>query len=151
MVDADVIAAKLAEVADRIDRVRTHSPENAEALAADRDALDLVSFNLMLAVQSCTDIASHLIADEGWPPAKDLAGAFLRLHEHGVLSQETSEALARATGLRNIVAHVDAQADPEPVFRAATTGLDDLGRFSQEVAGWMRRPRGGQSGAVPGE
>lgn len=47
MVDRDVIAAKLAELADRIERVRGHRPADAEALAADRDAFDLVSFNLL--------------------------------------------------------------------------------------------------------
>ncbi|MGD2115137.1 MAG: DUF86 domain-containing protein [Acidobacteriota bacterium] len=143
MVDADVIAAKLAELADRIHRIREHRPEDAEILAEDRDAFELVSFNLMLAVQVCTDVASHLIADEGWPPAGDLAEAFRRLHEQGVLSRPTAEALARATGLRNVVAHVDARADPELVFRAATSGPDDLERFSREVAGWVQR------GSVP--
>jgi len=53
------------------------------------------------------------------------------------LAEETSQALARATGLRNIVAHVDAQADPDLVFRAATSGLEGLERFSREVAGWV--------------
>jgi uncharacterized protein YutE (UPF0331/DUF86 family) len=137
MVDADVLAAKLAELSDRIERVRSHCPASESALAADRDAFDLVSFNLMLSVQACTDIATHLIADEGWPPAKDLADAFHRLREKGVISRPTSEALALATGLRNVVAHVYAQADPELVFRAATDGPDDLDRFSREVAGWV--------------
>ncbi len=139
MVDGDVIAAKLAELADRVDRVRSHRPPDAQALADDRDVLDLVCFNLMLAVQACTDIASHLIADEGWPPAKDLADAFHRLHDHGVIAEATGQALARATGLRNIVAHVYAQADPELVLRAASSGLDDLERFSREIAGWVQK------------
>lgn len=138
MVDLDVLTAKLAELGDRIERVRQHRPSDAKALADDRDAFDLVSFNLMLAVQSCTDIATHLIADEGWPPARDLADAFRRLHEHEVISRKTGDALARATGLRNVIAHVYAQADPELVFQAASTGLDDLERFSREVAGWAR-------------
>jgi uncharacterized protein YutE (UPF0331/DUF86 family) len=139
MVDTDVLAAKLAELADRVARVREHRPASSKDLAADRDAFDLVSFNLMLAVPSCTDIAGHLISDEGWPPAKDLADAFHRLQENGVISDETSAALARATGLRNIVAHVYAQADPALVFEAATTGLDDLERFSREIARWAKR------------
>jgi len=138
VLDLDVIEAKLRALTDRIGRVRDHRPAFADALAADRDVLDLVSFNLMLAVQACTDIASHLIADEGWPPAKDLADAFHRLHEHGVIAEETSQALVRATGLRNIVTHIDAQADPELVFRVATSGLEDLERFSREVAGWVQ-------------
>lgn len=141
MVDADVIAAKLAELADRTARVRRHRPADAAALAEDQDAFDLVAFNLMLAVQACLDVASHLIADEGWPPAKDLADSFLRLHERGVLSRETAAALARAVGLRNVLAHVYATADPDLVFEAATSGLDDLERFAREVAVWVKDRR----------
>ena len=111
MVDADVIAAKLADLADRIDRVRTHRPTDAEILGEDRDVLDLESFNLMLAVQACTDVASHLIADEGWPPATDLAEAFRRLHEHGVISRQTSEALARV-GLAPLLGSQYREASP---------------------------------------
>lgn len=135
-----MIAAKLAEVGDRIGRVREHRPADAETLAADRDAFDLVSFNLMLAVQACVDVAGHLIADEGWAPAKDLAEGFHRLQERGVVSRETAEALARAAGLRNVLAHVYARADPELVFRAASSGVEDLERFSREVARWLKEP-----------
>lgn len=58
MVDKDLLTAKLLELADRVAQVRRHLPETAEELGADRDALDIVSFNLMLAVQACADIAS---------------------------------------------------------------------------------------------
>ena len=76
MVDRNLIAAKLAELADRVSRVRGRCPESADELRGDRDALDVLSFNLMLAVQSCADIASHVIADEGWPTGTNLAGGF---------------------------------------------------------------------------
>jgi hypothetical protein len=52
VVDADLVTAKLRELADRISRVREHVPQATASLAADRDALELVSFNLMLAVQT---------------------------------------------------------------------------------------------------
>ncbi len=78
MVDRDLLTAKLLELQDRTLRVRSKCPATVDELRANRDALDLVSFNLMLAVQSCSDIASHIIADEGWPAAQNLAGGFNR-------------------------------------------------------------------------
>jgi len=72
------------------------------------------------------------------PPATDLAGSFRRLHERGVLSEATSTAMGKASGLRNIVAHVYAQADPELLFAAASSGLDDLDQFSGEIARWIQ-------------
>lgn len=74
MVDRNVVAMKLGELADRIGRIRSHCPARPEDLAADLDALDIVSFNLLLAVQVCLDLASHLIADEGWQ-RRDVASA----------------------------------------------------------------------------
>ena len=137
MVSRDVIAAKLADLALRVGRARKHCKASSVELAADVDALDLVAFNLMLAVQICADIASHIIADAGWPGARTLAEAFARLHEHGVLTRETSAALGRAAGLRNVVAHGYAAVDVGLVHAAATQGVVDLDAFAREVAAWL--------------
>ena len=143
MVNRNVLAAKLAELSERVGRVRAHCPATVDALRGDRDALDLVSFNLMLAVQSCADIASHLVADEGWPAAATLADAFLRLHEHGVVERSTADALSRAAGLRNVVAHGYAGVDVAVVHGAATRGVVDLESFAREVAVWAKGQPGG--------
>jgi len=144
VVDADVITAKLAELAERTTRARLHCRSTAAELASDRDALDLVSFNLMLAVQSCLDIASHVIADEGWEPATTLAGSFLALSKHGVISPETAESLGRAAGLRNIIAHGYASVDAARIQEAVAGGSQDLERFSAEVSAWLSGLLGSQ-------
>jgi uncharacterized protein YutE (UPF0331/DUF86 family) len=136
LVDPNLVSAKLVELTDRVARARSHAKSSATELAADRDALDLVSFNLMLAVQSCVDIASHVIADEGWPPAGTLADAFARLAEHGIISARTKLALTRAVGLRNVVAHGYAGIDPVSVHAAVTLGVADLDAFAVEIASW---------------
>ncbi|AKT41667.1 type VII toxin-antitoxin system HepT family RNase toxin [Chondromyces crocatus] len=137
MVNRDLVAAKLAELDDRIARIRAKCPATSALLSTDRDALDLVSFNLMLAVQSCSDIASHLIADEGWPAANHLAACFNRLRDEGVLSATTAASLGRAVGLRNVVAHGDSGINPAMVHAAATQGARDLEAFAREVAVWL--------------
>jgi uncharacterized protein YutE (UPF0331/DUF86 family) len=132
----DLVGAKLSELADRVARVRARCPATAAELRGDRDALELVSFNLMLAVQICADIASHVIADEGWPAAATLAASFNRLRDERVLTRETAEALCRAVGLRNVVAHGYAGVDPAMVHAAGTAGVKDLEAFSREIASW---------------
>lgn len=137
MVNRDLVAAKLAELADRVRRVRAHAASSAEALAADRDALDLVAFNLMLAVQICADIASHLIADEGWPAARNLAEGFERLRSNGVIDAAVAAELMKAVGLRNVVAHGYAGVDVTKVHQAAISGVADLDRFAAQVGAWL--------------
>ena len=138
MVDRDLVASKLGELAEYVARVRTRRTMTADDLRRDRDALDLVAFNLMLAVQVCADVASHVIADEGWPPATSLGGAFERLRDKRVISGSVSEALVRAVGLRNVIAHGYGGVHPEMVHAAATTGLADLEAFAREVATWAQ-------------
>ena len=142
MTDRNVVVSKLAELADRIDRTRAHCPPSAADFARNRDACDLVAFNVMLAVQTCLDLASHVIADEGWPPPTTLADAFLRLAEHGVIARETGEALGRAAAFRNVVAHGYGRILIDLLHAAATTGLADLEQFAHEVAAWVGEPAG---------
>ena len=134
MIDRALVASKLGELAEHVARVRTRRTVTAEDLRRDRDALDLVSFNLMLAVQACADVASHVIADEGWPPATSLGAAFERLRDRDVITAPVCEALVRGVGLRNITAHGYAGVRSEMVHAAGTTGLADLETFAREVA-----------------
>lgn len=92
----------------------------------------------MLAVQTCADVASHLIADEGWPAAPSLGAAFERLRDQRVISAPVCEALGRAVGLRNVVAHGYARVRPDMIHAASTTGVSDLESFAREVATWTQ-------------
>jgi uncharacterized protein YutE (UPF0331/DUF86 family) len=138
VVDANVVSMKLGELANRIARVREHCPADPQALADDRDALDLVAFNLFLAVQTCLDVASHLISDEEWAPVATARGALERLEERSVISKRTSLSLHDAVGLRNIVAHGYSGVDPAKIHAAAVNGLADLERFAAEVSAWVK-------------
>ena len=135
MVDANVAAMKLAELSRRVERVRALCPASAEDLTG--DTLDLVSFNLFVAVQTCLDLATYLITEEGWEPAATARESFERLEERGVISKETVQALRLAVGLRNIVAHGYSGVDPAMIHSAAQTGLPDLERFASEVSAWL--------------
>jgi len=138
MVDLNVGAEKLKQLSLRIAKVRALCPPALEDLAAQGDALDLISFNLFLAVQTCVDLATHLISDESWEPTATAREAFERLEGHGVISKETLRALRQAIGLRNIVAHGYGGVDPALIHAAASTGLPDLERFAEELSAWLR-------------
>lgn len=137
MTRREVVAKLLAGLAHRIARVAALRPATVEELAADEDKLDLVAFNLMLAVQTACDVAAHVIADEGFRPASSLAEGFERLAEQQVISRSTAAQLARAVGLRNVVAHAYHRLDVAAVHAAATSGLSDLEAFAREVSTWL--------------
>lgn len=91
----------------------------------------------MLAVQDCADVATHVIADEGWPMPRTLGDGFTRLAEHGVITRATAQRLVAAVGRRNVVAHTYDTLDATKLHAASTAGLLDLDRFAREVAAWL--------------
>jgi uncharacterized protein YutE (UPF0331/DUF86 family) len=147
MIRPEVMTKLLAGLTHRVERIAAIRPASAAELASDEDALDLVAFNLMLAVQTACDIAAHVIAAEAFRPAASLAESFTRLAEEGVVSRETAEQLARAVGLRNVVAHAYHRLDVAAVHAAATEGLGDLEAFAREIAAWTSARAGSASGA----
>ncbi|HET7510867.1 MAG TPA: DUF86 domain-containing protein [Solirubrobacterales bacterium] len=139
MVDKNVFSEKLKQLSRRLAKIRAHAAVEPEDLSTDSDVLDLLSFNLFLAVQTCLDLATHLIATESWAPAATAREAFERLEEHGVISRETTRSLRQAVGLRNVVAHGYGHVDPAQIHAAATRGLPDLERFATELSAWVGR------------
>ncbi len=138
MVNRTLLSQKLAELEDRVTRVRQRRNATTD-FRNNRDAFEIVSFNLLLAVQTCADIASHIIADEKWPPAGTLGESFSRLEQRGVIPADLANALRHAVGLRNVVAHGYAGVDFDKIEQAATAGIGDLSRFAQAVASWANR------------
>ena len=139
MVNRNLLAATLLNLSDQLNRVRLHCPCSATELGSNRDSIDIISYNLMLSVQSCADIASHVIAGEGWPAATSLAEAFRRLSDQKVISSKTAEALGKATVLRNFVAHGYASGDPAMIHAHGRDAVTDMEAFASEVAGWLLR------------
>jgi uncharacterized protein YutE (UPF0331/DUF86 family) len=136
MVNRNLLAAKWTELAERLAQVRKHRKPTVEAFESDRDATDLVAFNLMLAIQACADVANHLIADEGWAAPRTTAEAFARLAENAVVSPQLAAALKLAVGFRNIIVHGYAGVDLRPLHRAAFEGVDDLDAYARAVTRW---------------
>lgn len=137
MVNRDIVLIKLSELSGYISAVEQDTPPPSESATLDRRTLDLVAFNLMLSVQCCIDIASHIIADEQWPAVQAYGQAFERLGEHGVLSANIANSLRQAVGLRNAIAHGYAKTDPTKILRAAREGIRDLKAFQTEIAKWL--------------
>lgn len=89
---------------------------------------------MLSAIQACIDIASHVIASEGWRVPNDLADTFKVLRERGLIDRVLSARLVKATGMRNRLVHDYADIDDTIVFRAFEQDLEDFDAFARAVA-----------------
>ena len=109
--------------------------EQGDALGDDV-VMRAVKYAFITAIEAAIDTAQHLCAGEGWGPPGTNAESFLLLARHGVLSDEVADALADASGFRNVLVHDYVRVDDHKVIDHLAR-LDDLRRFCSEVAVWL--------------
>src|SRR2546428_14152300 len=63
VVRVEIVRDKVRRLLGTLDLLRACLPEDAASFTSNRDALDLASFRVYLAMQEAVDLASHVIAD----------------------------------------------------------------------------------------
>jgi uncharacterized protein YutE (UPF0331/DUF86 family) len=129
----DIITRKLEALARCVARIEEKRPETVESLAHDIDTQDILSINLERAVQVSVDIGAHLIADLSVPPPDSMGEIFIILSDQNILPSETSFALRKAVGFRNLSVHAYENVDWERVFEIIHTRLIDFRKFADAV------------------
>jgi uncharacterized protein YutE (UPF0331/DUF86 family) len=134
MVDAEVVARRLLVLNDALTQLAGRAAAiSGNTLRTDALLRAAVERWIQVAIDSCVDLAYHVIADNGWTPAESARAAFLRLAEHNVIDAELAARLGLAAGLRNILVHEYAEVDLEILAGAARTGIDDLRQLGAKV------------------
>lgn len=110
-----------------------------EELVNEADIQDLVNRRLQVAIESCIDIATHLVSGLNLQ-GQDTAAEFFRLlAKEGVIGSELAERVAKACGLRNILVHLYLKIDYKIVNQSSHEGLDDLREFAQQVVDFLEK------------
>lgn len=97
------------------------------------DIHDLIIFRLQQAVETCIDIAVHIIAESGFERKETAKDAFLLLGEEKILSKELSMKMGKAADFRNRVVHGYNDFDFRLLFKDYKDDILDLRDFGREI------------------
>jgi len=136
MVDADILDRKSRASLHHIARLLARRPLDAAALEANEDLWNIVTMDLLQAIQPCIDLALHTVAHDALGLPEGPASAFALLARAGVIDRRLSVEMARAAGLRNLIAHRYGDLRHAEVARAVNDGLDTLRAFLAAVTQW---------------
>jgi len=125
VVDRDVVTAKLSVIDRCLSRIAEVNGETRRGLLA-VDVDDITAINLIRAVQAAVDLATHVVAVEGFGTPDSTAGAFSLLERRGLIDAALAERLRRMVGFRNIAIHEYQAVDPAIVQRIIERHLGDL-------------------------
>lgn len=84
---------------------------------ADRETRDVVEREFQTAIEACIDIGEMLLKTRGESVPETNAEVFERLSAIGIIDRDLRDRMARAAGLRNVLAHkYGTEIDDEDVY-----------------------------------
>jgi len=117
MVDKQGIIDHLGELEESLsDLERYRENITLDDLRGDRDKRNMVLHALLVTIQSCIDIANHLIAEFHLRRPETYRESFEILTEAELISQELGDALSELAGFRNVLVHIYWRLDIENAF-----------------------------------
>lgn len=134
MVDELRVLRLLRSMSDDVAFLETRRSESPER--RDEIWLRAVKYSVVTAAEAAIDVAQHICAAEGWGPPDTNADCFRLLAAHDAIGHDLADALARASGFRNVLVH-DYVAVDDRIVVANLDNLSDFGRFAADVANWL--------------
>ncbi len=133
MVDRDLILAKAGLAEKYISRASQKSKIELSTFMKNIDVQDIVIFNLQKAIQSCIDIAAHIISDENLGMPGSTNEMLYLLEENGYLDRNLTEKMVKAVGFRNLIAHEYEKLEMKLVYGVAREDVHDLHNYIKAV------------------
>ncbi len=133
MVDRDLILVKAGLAEKYINRAGQAGKVDLDLFKKDLDCQDIVIFNLQKAIQSCIDIAAHIISDEALGLPGSTNEMFYLLEEKGYLDRDLTEKMVKAIGFRNLIVHEYEKLDLEQVYTVAQKDIHDLHLYIKAI------------------
>ena len=133
MVDRDLLLTKVGAVRRHLDRAQRKCDTDLPSFLNDLDRQESVLFNIQLAIQSCIDIAAHIVSEEGLGVPGSTSEMFYLLQENNYLGPQLTEKMVKAVGFRNLIVHAYTKLDLVQAYEIARKDIMDLNEFLKTI------------------
>jgi uncharacterized protein YutE (UPF0331/DUF86 family) len=103
----------------------------------DPKSMGSARYYLQVSVETCINIANHIISTEGLRAPRDYRDSFTVLNEAGILSGDLAQTMRELAGLRNLLVHVYWDVDDETIYEGIHTELGDFAAFVEQVKAFL--------------
>ena len=133
MVDKALVLRKLSELEEYLNQIREYSNITVSDYSKGWKTQRIVERTLQMVIETCVDIAGHIISDQGFRIPKSYADAFRVLHEENILDTKLFDTMEKIAKFRNIVVHHYDKVDPEIVVTILRKHLDDFLSYKDAI------------------
>ena len=129
----DVVRTRCAEIEDSVQRLEALALLPLADFLADRDAQDIASYRLLVAIEASLAHCYHVSSRRLRTTPADYAGCFGLLGDAGILGPDLTERLKSMAKFRNLLVHVYWKVDYRRVHAAMQENPGDLRAFSATI------------------
>jgi uncharacterized protein YutE (UPF0331/DUF86 family) len=130
---------KLAEVDQSLLQVKEYAGISVEEYESSWKTQRIIERTLQMMVETCVDVAGHIISDSGFRTPTSYSDTFKILYENGVLPAELFAKMEKMAKFRNIIVHHYDSIDAEIVAGILKRDLDDFGVFQTTIVSLLEQ------------
>jgi uncharacterized protein YutE (UPF0331/DUF86 family) len=140
LVDKGVVLRKLSELEMYLQQIREFSGISLQVYKADWRTQRIVERTLQMMIETCADIANHIVSDRGMRVPTGYADTFCVLMENAVINADLFGIMGKMAKFRNVVVHQYEGVDAEIVIAILTKHLNDFERYREAILVYLNRP-----------
>ena len=127
--DQETMVRLVSELRRSVERLRDLSKLTQEDFISDPDKIGSSKYHFIVAIESCIDMCSHVIARNGYRVPEDYGDTFKVMAEVGAFDTDFSDDLRNMAKFRNRLVHLYWQVDDQQVYDIIRNRLDDFKKF----------------------
>lgn len=138
MVDEVLILRKLSELDAYYQQIKEFESISVTEYSSNWKVQRIVERTLQMMIESCVDIAGHIISDQGFRIPKNYSDTFSVLHENSILVDRLNLSLKKMAQFRNIVVHQYDKIDSEIVIGILQRDINDFIAYKEAIINYLK-------------
>ena len=145
MVDEELILRKLSELDEYYRQIKEYETITVAQYSDDWKIQRIIERTLQMMIETCVDVAGHIIADKGYRIPKSYSDSFKVLREEKILGDKLFTALEKMVKFRNIVVHHYDKVDAEIVVGILKKDLKDFPVYRDAIVRFLKSDQAQQT------
>jgi len=138
MVDERLVLRKLSELEEYTSQIESFRSISVIDYKSDWKSQRIIERTLQMMIETCVDIAGHIISDKKYRIPESYADAFIVLRENGIVGADTCRTMEKIAKFRNIIVHHYDRVDAEIIVGILRKRLEDFDRYKDAIVNWLK-------------
>jgi len=133
----ELIAQRIAEIRQAMALLEPYAQMSQQQFLTNREAVDAAKYRLLMGVESCAQVSSHLFSRLKGQAPDSIPSCFEQLSELGMVSAELAARLVQMARFCNMLVHPYQVVDDVRVYQIVQQSIQDWEAFIDSVQSFM--------------